>query len=524
MRTMEASTGTHHVEDTVGQVIENTTTDPNKHNDACRGSRVRKPVKQMHMDPNVKSYRQFLMTKRKERTKKHVTLPMVRKNAVISKKKRHVYQKALNVVFQQVEQRGAIPGEFYQILAKEGFRRFGKEAVTVMVKEFTQLDQGAFPGKPVVEPADPATILATERKEALEAVNLIKKKRSGVIKGRTCADSSRQRKFLKEGKSVASPMVFLESLIATLVIDAYKGRDVATFDVPGAYLHVEMPQSKWILMRLRGDFMELMCQANPKYRPYVTNVNSKPILYLHVLQAIYGCIESALLWYELFGKKLQSLGFIINPYDRCIANKMFNGKQCMVAWYLDNIKVSHADPEVVTDIINIIQEEYGDVKPVRGSSHTYLGMNIKILDDKRVMVDMRYQIRETILAFGEDVCTNVSSPASRHLMQVNETGQLLSPTKAEAYHSLVAKLLYLEKRARPDIEPTVAFLCTRVSSPDEDNWKKLCRVMCYLNQTVDNVRILGCSDLNSLFTWVDAAYVVHSNMHRWSILHSRSSK
>ena len=170
---------------------------------------------------------------------------------------------------------------------------------------------------------------------------------------------------------------------------------------------------------------------------------------------------------------------------------------------------------------------------MRGRKHSYLGINIEILDDKRVVIDMREQIKEIVLAFGEDVSTIVSSPASRHLMQVNESGIPLDPKKAETYHSLVAKLLYLKKRARPDIEPTVAFLCTRVSSPDEDDWKKLRRVMCYLNQTVDDLRYLGCSNLNSVFTWVDAAYAVHPNMRShtggatslgWGIIHSKSSK
>jgi len=78
-------------------------------------------------------------------------------------------------------------------------------------------------------------------KHTLEAVNLIQEKRSGKIKGRTCADRSKQKRYLKEGESIASPTVSLEALMATLVIDAYEGRDIVTFDVPGAYLHADIP-------------------------------------------------------------------------------------------------------------------------------------------------------------------------------------------------------------------------------------------------------------------------------------------
>ena len=135
-----------------------------------------------------------------------------------------------------------------------------------MVKEFQQLNEGAIPGKPVVDPVDPTTITSEEKHQALEAVNLIKEKRCGHIRGRTCANGSKQRQFLKEGESITSPTVSLEVLLGTLMIDAYEGKDVATFDVPGAYLHAEMPKDKRVLMRLRGEFIDIMCDVNPKYK------------------------------------------------------------------------------------------------------------------------------------------------------------------------------------------------------------------------------------------------------------------
>ena len=62
---------------------------------------------------------------------------------------------------------------------------------------------------------------------------------------------------------MASPMVTLEGLLTTLVIDAYKGREVATFDVTGAYLRVDIPQDKKVLLKLRVTFMDITCQINP---------------------------------------------------------------------------------------------------------------------------------------------------------------------------------------------------------------------------------------------------------------------
>ena len=79
----------------------------------------------------------------------------------------------------------------------------------------------------------------------------------------------------------------------------------------------------------------------------------------------------------------------------------------------------------------------------------------------------------------------------------------------------------------------ISFLTTRVSEPDEHDWKRLKRVLSFLECTKDEVRIIGCDGLVDLFTWIDAAYAVHHNMRShtggiislgWGSLHAESSK
>ncbi len=52
-----------------------------------------------------------------------------------------------------------------------------------MLNEYKQLNTGAMPGKPVFGTIDPNTLAIEEKRQALEAVNLIKKKICGKIKG-----------------------------------------------------------------------------------------------------------------------------------------------------------------------------------------------------------------------------------------------------------------------------------------------------------------------------------------------------
>ena len=55
-----------------------------------------------------------------------------------------------------------------------------------MFKDYNQLDYGHMPGKPVVAPFNPDGLTPLDRKKTLEPVNLIKEKRCGKIKRRTC--------------------------------------------------------------------------------------------------------------------------------------------------------------------------------------------------------------------------------------------------------------------------------------------------------------------------------------------------
>eukprot|EP00957_Ditylum_brightwellii_P090116 6863109-Ditylum_brightwellii.AAC.1 len=110
-----------------------------------------------------------------------------------------------------------------------------------------------------------------------------------------------------------------------MVIAAHEGKKAISFDVPGAFLQTELPDDKLLLLRLTGDFVDIMCDIDPEHQKNVRiDKNGKKVLYLHILRAIYGCIEAALAWYKLFATTLQDEGFKMNPYDKCVANKDIN--------------------------------------------------------------------------------------------------------------------------------------------------------------------------------------------------------
>jgi len=348
-------------------------------------------------------------------------------------------------------------------------KKFVDKAITAMLNENKQLNIGPVPGKPVFGYIDPSTITNQEKRRALEAVNLIKKKRCGKIKGRTCADGSKQKRFLKHGESISSPTVSLEAIVGTLLIDDHEDRDMAIFDVPGAYLQAEMPKEKKLLMKFRDEFVNIMCEVNPNCRKYMIKENGKEVLYVKILRAIYGCIEYALLWYELYVKTLKGIGFILNPYDKCVANKVINGRQCTVAWYVDDNKLLHVQPEVVTQVLEVIMGHLGELEISRGDEHNSLGMKIVMdRENRSVIISMRDPIEESIKMFGEDVDDTVASPTNENLFTTyDRESDELGEDRSEIFHSVTAKLLFIMKRAKPDIETTILYLMTRVSKRNE---------------------------------------------------------
>jgi hypothetical protein len=184
-----------------------------------------------------------------------------------------------------------------------------------------------------------------------------------------------------------------------------------------------------------------------------------------------------------------------------------------------------------------MKTHFGDLTVTRGKKHRFLGMNIEINKDKNIEIEMKDQLLEAISMFeeaeGSEVTEEVTSPARHHLRNVNLESAQLSSKKKESFHSIVQKLLWVMKRARPDLETAIGFLCTRVGKSDEDDWKKLRRVIAYLKGTINDVRVIGASNLTDIFTWIDAAYAVNPDMKSQTggtmslgvgVLHAKSSK
>ena len=62
-------------------------------------------------------------------------------------------------------------------------------------------------------------------------------------------------------------------------------------------------------------------------------------------------MKSALLFYRKLVANLTSIGFEINPYDLCIANKIIDDKRMTICRHVDDLFIGHEDPHDVTTFL-----------------------------------------------------------------------------------------------------------------------------------------------------------------------------
>ena len=229
---------------------------------------------------------------------------------------------------------------------------------------------------------------------------------------------------------------------------------------------------------------KLLVKLDPKlYRKYMWSENGKPVLYVKLLKALYGTLHATLLFWKRLSKQLVDWGFEINPYDWCVTNKMVNGRQLMVLWHVDDLKISHVDDVVVTNLVDQLELEFGKEAPLTVTHrkvHDYLGMTLDFSLPRKVQVSMFNYIDKMLEALPTDMDGTAATPAAQHLFEVNNNPEPLDEDTAQMFHHNTAKLLFLCKRARPDVQTAVAFLLARVKGPDKDDYKKLGRTMKYL--------------------------------------------
>ena len=146
---------------------------------------------------------------------------------------------------------------------QKGLKKFGQRGQDSTYKEMKQMnDQDCF------EPIHKSSMNETEKKRVMESLIFLAEKKSGKIKACHCANGSTQRDYMSR-EDVSSPTVMTESTMLTSVIEAEEERDVATCDIPNAFVQTDVERvdkdGNRTIMKIRGVLVDILCEIEPRY-------------------------------------------------------------------------------------------------------------------------------------------------------------------------------------------------------------------------------------------------------------------
>ena len=412
------------------------------------------------------------------------------------------------------------------ISVKAAIAAHGGKARKVIMDELVQMVT-----KKVWRPIEVSRLTISERRSIIRSSMFIKEKffPDGTfekLKARLVAGGDKQDRSLYE--DLSAPTVLTSSVFSIAAVAAMEHRHVMVVDIGGAFLNVPMDTGVVVHMRLDPIMSRLMTDISPEYRRYADN---KGCIVVALDKALYGLVESAALWNKNLTNTLVKYGFQQNRYDPCVFNMNIRGVQCTVAIHVDDLLITSIDKLALEEVANHLQSVYKDIRRVDGPRVGYLGMMMDLTGKGKALITMD--------GFTNDVLDNSSidglanTPATDYLFVTREDAGTVTEDQRVHFHTMVAKMLYLAKRVRPECLPTVAFLATRVTKCDQDDLGKLRRLVRYVRFTKDRGVCL-CPTSMEVSTQIDAAYGVHvdGKSHTGSsvsigdgaTVHSKSSK
>jgi hypothetical protein len=419
-----------------------------------------------------------------------------------------------------------------QLIAKLGFEPTMKSSKAEM-KQIHMRDS--------FKPKHYHELTQKQKARMVESFIFLKEKKDGSLKARAVLGGNVQRDYITKDEA-SSPTAYTEAVILTAIVDAKEKRDVATVDLPNAFCQTVITDADAehrIIVRLRGALVDMLVDIAPKvYSPYVTtNKKGEKILLVRCMNALYGSMVASLMFYKKLVKALKSYGFEYNPYDPCVANKIVEGQIATICHHVDDCKISHVSTSVVDETISLLKADFeiifedgsGAMQVRRGKTHVYVGMTLDYTYPGQVRITMIKHVDDIIETFEKaklkydggfikvkskrkSRSSSQVTAAPKNLFVVNEECEALQDSDRESFHKVVAKSLYVAKRARPDVNTAISFLTKRVQRPDHEDWEKLEHMIIYLKLKRKLALILSADDSGGLYWYADSAFAVHPNM------------
>ena len=204
----------------------------------------------------------------------------------------------------------------------------------------------------------------------------------------------------------------------TTLVGYHEKKDAAIANVHGAHLNAAIDDV--MLLKMLNEKVDAMRRIDEKHVEFEHVEGEKRVSCLIMSKALHGCVQSALLWHELFSSALLKMGFKLNPCDRCAANSIVEGKQCAVCWHADDAKISHDDPSVVSNITETLEMKFGKIPYARGRKYDFLVMQLTFHEKGHLEIDIKSCIKSVTEDFdGGHALKPSSTPDQSNLFDLD---------------------------------------------------------------------------------------------------------
>jgi len=241
------------------------------------------------------------------------------------------------------------------------------------------------------------------------------------LKATLVGDGRCQGDYLGDG---SAPTAILESIFAVLKISCVEKRKVRMWDVGTTFLNAPIDDEDEIHMFLERDIVDMVVTWFPELSPYQTEDGR---MVVKLTKALYGLVQSAMLWYRTIAGFLTKNGFVVNDYDKCVLNKTLNGTQITICLYVDDMLCTCKDESLIEDMKRMLIEEYRDIQEKNGTEISYLGMMLR-LKEGRIELSMEHYIRELIKSYGRELKA-FRTPAANDLYEDRSGGEMIENQK-----------------------------------------------------------------------------------------------
>lgn len=305
------------------------------------------------------------------------------------------------------------------------------------------------------------------------------------------------------GRTTA-PTVDSSNILLALQLAVQFNMLIGTVDIPAAYLNSDLKED--VFVRLTPEITQVYVKMFPEAKQFVDS--STNCITVKLSKSMYGLKQAAADWNQTLTAALLAANFKQSTADKCVFYKGENETRIWVLTHVDDLLVVAQQQAQMEELEKVLSEKFSSAK-INTSSPTYLGLQI----DKT-----RNGIKVSQPGYAKQACDKYNiqqqfkNPSNESFFSSDDTTGDYS-SKATAFKSKLATILYLAIHTRPDILKEVIFLASISNNPGPVAEAKLNRVYGYVLATVDKGIYFTKMESDDFYLnlYADASFAVHNN-------------